>query len=215
MQPGDWVRAVMGQMTASHDLTGVTRRDLLVFIHGYDNEPPIVLKRQRVLKQGLTSAGFTGTVISFDWPSGDIALSYLPDREKAKQTAMALVSDCIELFLRTQVVTDCDVNVHILAHSTGAYVVREAFDDADDRAFQSSFNWTVSQMVFIAGDVSASSMSEGNAGTESIYRHCIRLTNYSNPFDEVLLLAPARIRIFPPMFWRRRGWYWIGEAVAV
>jgi esterase/lipase superfamily enzyme len=160
-----------------------------VFIHGYDNTPPIILQRQRILKIGLATAGFKGTVVSFDWPSGDVALSYLPDREKAKQTAWALVRGCIELFLGTQAVTECDVNVHILAHSTGAYVVREAFDDSDDRSFQASINWTVSQLVLIAGDISATSMSEGNASTQSIYRHCICLTNYSNPYDEVLQLS--------------------------
>ncbi len=46
-----------------------------------------------------------------------------------------------------------EINVLLLAHSTGAYVVREAFDDADDRRRIAAINGTVSQLVLIAGDV--------------------------------------------------------------
>jgi hypothetical protein len=121
-----------------------------------------------------------------------IALAYLQDRDNAKQTALALVRDCIELFVRTQTITDCDVNVHILAHSMGGFVVREAFDDADDRKVPSSVNWTASQVVFIAADVSAASLTQDNPETESIFRHCLRLTNYSNPFDEALQISNVK-----------------------
>jgi hypothetical protein len=35
-------------------------------------------------------------------------------------------------------------------------------------------------------------MSGANPGSESIYRHCVRLTNYYNPYDEVLQLSNAK-----------------------
>lgn len=117
MGSANWVRAILARLTSKTDATGVRRSDLLVFIHGYDNEPTIVLQRHRRLQADLTTAGFEGTVISFDWPSGDTALAYLQDRDKARHTALALVRDCIELFVRTQTATDCDVNVHMaLSH---------------------------------------------------------------------------------------------------
>ena len=188
----DWVKAVLAQPGSQADATGLIRRDLLVIIHGYSNTPAFVLQRQRRLRADLASCGYDGGVVSFDWPSGNLALAYLDDREKAKRTAFALVRDCIALFARTQASTDCDVNLHLLAHSTGAYVVREAFDDADDRRVLSSLNWTVSQIALIAADISAASMAEGNPQCESLYRHCIRLTNYSSPFDEVLQLANVK-----------------------
>jgi len=116
----------------------------------------------------------------------------LEDRHRAKLTAFQLVSDCIELFARMQSKANCDLNVHVLAHSTGAYVVREAFDDADEHRGIASINWTVSQLVFISGDVTASSWAQGDADAESTYEHCIRLTNYSNPFDEVLQISNVK-----------------------
>jgi alpha-beta hydrolase superfamily lysophospholipase len=151
----DWVRKVIARAGRKRDGTGAMRGDVLVFIHGYDNEPPIVLRRHRRLQVDLPQHDYNGVVISFDWPAQEIALAYLEDREKAKLTAFRLVKDCIELFARMQSGADCDINVHLLAHSTGAYVVREAFDDADDRRAIAMVNWTASQVAFIGADVFA------------------------------------------------------------
>jgi hypothetical protein len=88
--------------------------------------------------------------------------------------------------------------VHLLAHSTGAYVVREAFDDADEHRDINGIGWTVSQIAFISGDISAGSMALGNPETESIYGHCLRLTNYSNGHDDVLQLSNVKRVGFSP-----------------
>lgn len=188
----EWVRKVVAKAGRKLDETGVMRGDVLVYIHGYDNEPPIVLERHRRLQADLPQHGYGGAVVSFDWPAKQVALAYLEDREKAKLTAFQLVKDCIELFARMQSGVECDINVHLLAHSTGAYVVREAFDDADDRRSTAAVNWTASQVVFIGADLSAASMSAGNSESESVYRHCVRLTNYANPFDEVLQISNVK-----------------------
>jgi transposase/pimeloyl-ACP methyl ester carboxylesterase len=184
-----WVREVVGQVVKTKDATGVQRGDVLVFIHGYNNSMAEVLTRHRILKRDLPTHGFAGTVISFDWPCYATALAYVADREEAKLTAFGLVRDCIWRVARMQSQLDCDINVHLLAHSTGAYVVQEAFDDADDRRAINSINWTVSQIALISGDISSASMTAGDADTESIYAHCVRLTNYSNGNDEVLQIS--------------------------
>jgi hypothetical protein len=69
--------------------------------------------------------------------------------------------------------------------------VREAFDDADTSRLVNQA-WMVSQVVFIAGDVSADSMALGNTRSDSLYDHCIRLTNYYNNYDSVLKLSNAK-----------------------
>jgi esterase/lipase superfamily enzyme len=162
--------------------------DILIFVHGYNNSPEVVLARQRLLLADLRAHGFDGIVVGFDWPSGSSALNYLEDRSDARRTALQLVKDGLMRFARRQR-TGCNVNLHILAHSTGAFVIREAFDDADDTAAIANVSWTVSQMVFIAADVSRKAMCEGDSKSSSIYRHCVRLTNYSNPYDRVLKLS--------------------------
>ena len=90
-----------------------------------------VIQRHRRLKEDLMALGFKGVIASFDWPSDDKALAYVPDRHRAKESAFRLVSDGIA-YLSAQQTPACTINIHVLGHSTGAYVVREAFDDADD-----------------------------------------------------------------------------------
>lgn len=187
----DWFKTVLKNGVVGKDDNGNECGDILVFIHGYNNSQSTVLKRHRQIKKSLKKEGFKGEVVSFDWPSADRTLNYLEDRSDAKQTAIKLVDDCIKVFASMQE-DKCQINVHLLAHSTGAYVVREAFDDADDRPSVAASNWTVSQIMFIGADVSSGSMSSDNAKSSSIYRHCIRLTNYSNPFDAALKLSNVK-----------------------
>lgn len=183
-----WVREMFKQAIWGKDArTSAPRGDILVFVHGYNNDLDVVMKRQRRLKADLAQAGYKGAVVSFDWPSANMALNYLEDRHDAKATALRLVDDCIKLFAARQT-PDCCINVHLLGHSTGAYVIREAFDDADDTEIKNA-SWIVSQIALIGADISSASMSADSDSTESLYRHCTRLTNYSNRGDSVLKLS--------------------------
>jgi len=166
------------------------RGDILVFIHGYNNDQQTMLLRHRQLKHDLMEIGYKGAVMSFDWPSAGSPLNYLEDRHDAKTTAMQLLTDGIKILAKEQG-PNCMINVHLLGHSTGAYVIREAFDDADDAILNQS-GWLVSQVAFIGADVSARSLRQGHATSEALYRHCVRLTNYSNSRDSVLKLSNTK-----------------------
>jgi len=198
MARGKWVDTVLQEAkTGESAVTGKPLGDILVFIHGYNNAPTAVLKRHRLLKKDMKAVGYKGAVVSFDWPSASMGLNYLEDRSDAKKTAFKLVDDCIALFSAVQA-RGCEINIHLLAHSTGAFVIREAFDDSDDRLKISSANWSVSQIAFIGADVSSKSMSQTDSKSDSVYRHCVRLTNYSNPYDSVLKLSNIkRIGVSP------------------
>lgn len=163
---------------------------ILFFIHGYNNSPQSVIATHRALKLDVGSLGFNGVVVSFDWPSGDSVLGYIEDRVDAKITALRLVTDGIKLLAAFQT-PECHVNFHVLAHSMGAFVAREAFDDADDRNFQ-GHDWMVNQMMLIGGDVSSKSLAAGNPDSASLYRHSQRLTNYSSRHDSVLAVSNVK-----------------------
>ena len=187
-----WNREVLDKAkTGVNEVTKKNTGDILVFIHGYNNSQEIVLKRHRKLQSNLKEAGYKGAVISYDWPSAQSALNYLEDRDDAKNTARRLRDDCISLFLDQQE-TGCEINIHLLGHSTGAYVIRHAFTEADEKASLKNCPWTVSQIVLIGGDISSRSMSVDDNKSTSLYRHCIRLTNYQNPFDSVLKLSNTK-----------------------
>lgn len=198
-----WVEDVMALGHTGEDPhTGEDCGDVAVFIHGYNTSPAAVARRHRQLQRALPQAGFAGAVVSFDWPSDDHALNYLEDRRDAKITALNLVDDCLSLLAATQF-RGCRINVHVIAHSMGAYVLREAFDDADDRPAIAASNWNVSQVCLVAADISAGSMSTDDARSRSLYRHCTRLTNYQNPYDSVLKLSDVKRAGVAPRAGRR------------
>lgn len=187
--PAAWYKAVRAA-AAWQNAQGEARGDLLFLVHGYNLSVAEVIQRHRRLREDLMALGFKGVLVSFDWPSDDKALAYLPDRHRAKESALRLVSDGIA-YLSAQQTPACTINIHVFGHSTGAYVIREAFDDADDRELP-NMSWTVSQVLLAAGDVSAASMAAGIGASASLYRHCIRLTNYASRYDQVLDLSNVK-----------------------
>jgi esterase/lipase superfamily enzyme len=183
-----WCQAVRAA-SEWKNISGQARGDILFLVHGYNLSEIEVMHRHRRIKQGLAELQFKGVVVSFDWPSDNNALAYLNDRHRAKQSAFALVDRGIRYLSAVQT-PDCAINIHLLGHSTGAYVIREAFDDADDSALRNSA-WMVSQILFAAADVSAESMDADRAG-RAIYQHSVRVTNYSNRHDAILDLSNVK-----------------------
>lgn len=182
----EWLRRLLGTFNRGPGGRGLFG-DLTLYIHGYNMSVAEVASRHRKLQDGLDAAQFSTTVVSFDWPSGNIPLGYLEDRHDAKTTAFRLVQDGIKLLVAART-ADCEVNIHTVAHSMGAYVLREAFDDADDSSAANA-NWTVNQVVMVAGDVSAASLGDGNPASDSLYRHAYRVTNYYNRLDDALQVS--------------------------
>jgi esterase/lipase superfamily enzyme len=203
-EPGDsiprktWLDDIIAAAHTHQDPhTGENCGDILVFVHGFNTSSAELIERHREFHSGLRNEGFAGAFLSFDWPSDDRALNYLEDRSDAKYTALTLVGDGIAMLAATQF-RNCKMNLHVVAHSMGAYVVREAFDDADDRPAIAATNWTVSQLCLVAADVSSRSLDANDARSSSLYRHCNRLTNYQNPYDAALKLSDIkRIGVAP------------------
>ena len=142
MSPRAWRDAVLEQASSGTRNTQTTG-DIVFYVHGYNNSQEAVLECQRKLQRGLERNGFDGVVVSFDWPSADNVLNYLEDRHDAKKSALMLVKHGIHAFAKMQEPA-CKIDMHVLAHSMGAYVVREAFDDADDTADIAQKSWSVS-----------------------------------------------------------------------
>lgn len=181
-------RSWVGQVL---DAASNTSCGILVFVHGFNVNADEMLESHRNLEKNLESQGFDGVLLSYDWPSAGVALNYLEDRSDAKQTALRLVNDCLAVFSNRQQ-PDCSINLHVLAHSAGAYLLREAFDDADDRRRLVASNWTVSQILLVAADVSSCSLRETDPRSASLYRHALAVTNYASSYDTTLKLSNVK-----------------------
>lgn len=200
---GDWLEKVINRATNNrkrvhpkgHPLEGYTYGDILIFVHGYNNSIKDIMIRHDLLQKNLNKLGFKGAIVSFDWPSANAALNYLEDRSDALKTAESLVKDGIMLLAMNQANENnlkCDVDIHLIGHSTGAYVIREAFYKADQNRKLERINWNVSQVAIIGGDISRKSMQSDDKKSSSLFAHATRITNYQNPRDSALKLSNVK-----------------------
>lgn len=76
--------------------------------------------------------------------------------------------------------------------TSGGFIIRETFDDVDDRNSIAKTHWSVSQSCFVAADASPKDMAETSSNSNSLYRHFVRLTHYHIPYDSVLKLSNVK-----------------------
>ena len=86
----------------------------------------------------------------------------------------------------------CATNVHLLGHSTGAYVIREAFYHARKKGVLHRGDWKVSQVAFVGGDIASASLAANDSVSSALFARSLRITNYANRFDKVLKVSNAK-----------------------
>ena len=202
LSQAEWLKKVLKRAeTGKHDkdphnpISEYSYGDILIFVHGYNNSMEDVMLRHNLLQKRLREQGYKGAIVSFDWPSATRTLGYMEDRSDAKATAYKLVKDGIAILARNQLAQDrnkCDIDVHLLGHSTGAYVIREAFYEASQVRNISRINWQVSQLIFIGGDIARKSLLATDSKSQALFKHAIRITNYQNPFDSALKISNVK-----------------------
>lgn len=181
-----WLENIMDKATKN----GNTELNIVFFVHGYNTDSQEALERQRLLEKNLCERGLSCIVIGFDWASDSSPILYKHDRTNASHAAYLLVDAGIvpfALFNRP----NCTIKIHIVAHSMGAFVIREAFRQADDRRMKNVPNdWRVNQLVLFAADLSSSSFAVGeDSKMLPIFNHCGRLTNYFSGYDSALCVS--------------------------
>lgn len=166
--------------------------DVVFLVHGYNTDAREAQLRQRLVELELRARGCDALVIGFDWPTGGTAAAYLYDRAMAAQAALALVSKGIfpfALFSKE----GCPVRVHVMAHSMGAFVVREAFRGADKARLAGIPNdWRIGQLVLLGADLSSRCFAAGNPDLGPTLDHAGRLTNYFSAYDEALAVSNVK-----------------------
>jgi pimeloyl-ACP methyl ester carboxylesterase len=187
-----WLKTVRDLADGVADGLSGPNGDVLVFVHGYNNSLEEIAKRHRILQQDLVRENWQGVVVSFDWPCADSTLNYYEDRADAAASAKFLVTHGVNLIIKGQLKNGCETNIHLLGHSTGAFVIMEAFSAAQKEGDLYHAPWRVGQVAFIGGDVSRDSLDATSDWGKPLFDRIMRLTNYSNGFDDVLAISNAK-----------------------
>lgn len=170
------------------------RGDALFYIHGLNVGPEEALATQRRLAAGLRRVGFLGSVIGFQWPVSRTLVNYGRDRLAASHIALRLVRDGLTMLSLLQYY-DCRINVHVLAHSAGAFLLREAFARAADHPRLQRMPWHLGHIALVSADIAAARFTDRNAKTLAMMARADRVTNYANRADRALRLSNAIMRL--------------------
>lgn len=95
-----------------------SNRDVLVFVHGFNNSYDDARLR---FTQIVADSGFNGVPVLFTWPSRAKLLAYGSDKESATASR-----DALEKLLSDLSRTPGVGRVHVLAHSMGSWLAMEA-----------------------------------------------------------------------------------------
>lgn len=169
------------------------------FIHGYNNGWQDAARRYKGICDSLYSGpNSLGICVSFDWPSLNSVLGYLPDREHAQNCASDLVVVLDELYdwlldKQQDAVADppnpCKAKVSVIAHSMGNYLVQKAMATVWTRKNQPLLVSLINQLVMVAADVDSDlfepGSSDGSDGT-ALANLTYRITALYSGRDAVL-----------------------------
>jgi esterase/lipase superfamily enzyme len=165
---GDWnIKSVEAIPVGESFSAGAARRDVLVYIHGFNQSFETAALDAARLSDGLS---FRGETMLFSWPSKNSLMNYIYDRESALWSRDALESMIDEL------VADPSVGrIHIVAHSMGTMVAVESLRQLYDRR-GGSMTSRFGAIVLASPDIDMDSFTSSVARVGSLGRKITVLT---------------------------------------
>lgn len=181
----DQLRAVM--------CTG-ERTDTLFFIHGYNVSFLGALQAGALLAQSVKVDGRPVNVVVFSWPSdgrNTPLMAYYSDREDARATGPALARAFLKFrdwLVALPEADYCRRNVHLLAHSMGAYVLRQGLQALDVKDPKHGVIRMFEQILLAAPDEDDDAF-EHDSKLKPLPHLGRQVTVYFNPNDKALIIS--------------------------
>ena len=191
---GDLSGQVLGSVKLFREMRAemiAEKRDVLLMIHGFNNSFRAALQSAAELTRFYAARPLT--IILFTWPSDGSMTpfkAYASDRDDARASGAALGRGMQKLanFLRgTNPQEYCGQSIHILAHSMGNYVLRNAVQAIKSSAGD-SIRRLFDQVVLMAADEDDDAF-EHDHKLAPLPQLARRVTVYCNPGDKALVVS--------------------------
>lgn len=183
-----WAKAILAD--AHEGLEEGECGDIVFLVHGYNVNEKQAFTSHGHLAKGLRDAGLEKAVfVSYDWPAKGKFINYLEDDSDARFSAIHLVQSGLALFARLSE-PSCRIRLHVVAHSMGALVVREAIRAAAGNPETREAAWGITQLILYGADISKASL--GNSEGAGMLQHSQRLTSYFNRHDKALATSNVK-----------------------
>lgn len=151
-----------------------TRRDVLLFIHGYNVDFETAARRAAQFAYDLE---FTGACVLYSWPSEGRTLRYTVDEDAAIWTVDHFEE--VLAALCTAVGAEC---IHAVAHSMGSRVLAEGMRRLDVTSLPAGAA-RLREVVFAAPDINADTF---RAFVRKFHTRADRVTLYASSADRAL-----------------------------
>jgi len=167
--------------------------DTLVFIPGFNVTFTGALDAAARLADGVVVEGRRVNVVLFSWPSDGQAvplMSYYSDREDARASGPALARAYLKLrdyLLKLDSQEYCQRRLHLLAHSMGAYVLRQGLQALIAKE-PGALNRFFEQILLAAPDEDDDTF-EHDSKLQLLPKLARQVTVYFNPNDRALLIS--------------------------
>ncbi|UCH73470.1 MAG: alpha/beta fold hydrolase [Rhodospirillales bacterium] len=161
------------------------RNEILVFVHGYNTDFDLALRRTGQLRVDLDFAGVT---VAFSWPSASRAALYVADQNNADWAAPDLAET-----LGLLVAESGAERIHVLVHSMGGRILLRAFEElARDGAGRELP--VFGEVIFAAPDVDADIFARTARRLLPLAR---RFTLYASDSDMAMAAARSAAGGYP------------------
>jgi esterase/lipase superfamily enzyme len=166
------------------------KQDCVISIHGFDYSFKEAIQRTAEIKRFYSEKPMT--YLLFTWPSDGSLLpfkAYASDRDDARASGIAFGRGLLKLasFLgRTSPRDYCGQNIHLFAHSLGAYALRWALQGISSTG--NKLTRLLEQVVLFAADEDHDTF-EYDYKLQSLPDIARRVTVYHNPGDKALVVS--------------------------
>ncbi len=162
-------------------------QDALVFVHGYNNSFRDSLRTGFKLAKQFPDL----KILVFSWPSdGSMApwLAYASDRHDAVASGPALARGLLKFtdFLHQGDAVECKQQVHLMAHSMGAYVVRHALQYYRQNSHQ--LRQILTEITLLAADEDSNAFEKKHK-LKALPNIASRVSVYFNRRDQAMAIS--------------------------
>jgi esterase/lipase superfamily enzyme len=180
-------KTVRAAIRASPPPSGGGRREVLLYVHGYNDTFDYCVKKTAQLAADLDMVNCEGqsrgVAIAYSWPAQGTFLSYLADEENVEWTQQRMVP-----FLRalSSVARAEGADLHVIAHSMGARLVIRSLASMSAANCPGPNGHIVDQVILLAPDIARELFSQYIDRVLPLVNH---VTIYVNSKDRALALS--------------------------
>ena len=185
--------ALLAELDRLKAKEGVNTPKVGIYLHGYNNNYQDSIDEIYDLEQNLRLVyGHNPVMVGFSWPSSGKVVSYLSDREEARDSVGAFTRFLIDINkLATQNEQDCFSTTFCIAHSMGNYLLRKGMEYLSDHLGTPTGRMLFDETVMMAPDLASKDIEIDGKGSY-IADFSRRVHVYYSKYDRALKASSAK-----------------------